>query len=63
VQTVTVSEGGKLVFRLEGDISLSQDPAFTFGLVPDGSSPVNVRVEDSKKTVFERSFPLGQQAG
>jgi sulfur-oxidizing protein SoxY len=61
VQTVTVTEGGKLVFRLDGDISLSQDPAFTFGLIPQGNAPVDVRVEDSKKTVFEKSFPLDQR--
>jgi sulfur-oxidizing protein SoxY len=58
VQTVTVTEGGKLVFRLDGDISLSQDPAFTFGLIPQANAPVDVRVEDSKKTIFEKSFPL-----
>ncbi len=58
VQTVTVTEGGQLVFRLDGDISLSQDPAFTFGLIPQGNAPVDVHVEDSKRTIFEKSFPL-----
>jgi sulfur-oxidizing protein SoxY len=58
VQSVTVTEAGKLVFRLDGDISLSQDPAFTFGIIPQGNAPIDVRVEDSKKTVFQRSFPL-----
>jgi hypothetical protein len=42
---------------------LSQDPAFTFGIIPQGNAPIDVRVEDSKKTVFQRSFPLETQAG
>ncbi len=58
VQTVRVSEGGKGIFTMEGDISLSEDPAITFGFHPAGNAPLDVEVDDSAKSVFKQSFPL-----
>jgi sulfur-oxidizing protein SoxY len=58
IQTVRVTYNDRLVFDLDTDISLSEDPAFTFDIVPDRPGTLAVHVEDSKKTVFERSFPL-----
>ena len=60
VQTVTVSEGGQLIFKMDGDISMSEDPAITFGFHPTGA-PVDVEVDDSAHAVFKHSFPLTTQ--
>jgi sulfur-oxidizing protein SoxY len=58
VQTVRVTEGGRTVFTMEGDISLAEDPAISFGFHPAGNAPLDVEVDDSAKTVFRQSFPL-----
>ena len=58
VQTVSVTEGGQTVFTMEGDISLSEDPAISFEFRPSGSAPLDVQVGDSAKAVFHQSFPL-----
>ena len=56
VQDVKVSTGDKAVFTLDADISLSEDPAITFGFLPDG--PVSVVVVDSTQAVFKQSFDV-----
>ncbi|MBV8702646.1 MAG: quinoprotein dehydrogenase-associated SoxYZ-like carrier [Acetobacteraceae bacterium] len=58
IQTVRVSYGPKLVFDLDSDISLSEDPAITFGLLPEGAGPLRVEVDDSAKAVFKKEFAL-----
>ena len=62
VQTVRVSEGDKLVFTMEGDISLAEDPAIGFAFHPSGNAPLDVEVDDSAKAVFKQSFPLESHA-
>jgi len=57
VQNVVVSQGGQLIFRMDGDISLSQDPAITFGFRPVAGEAVDVEVDDSAHAVFKQSFP------
>ncbi len=56
VQDIKVSEKGVLIFDLESDISLSEDPAITFGYVPQGTAPLDVEMHDSTNAVFKRSF-------
>lgn len=62
IQTVTVRYGDSLVFSLDSDISLSEDPAIGFGFVPSGPGQLNVKVEDSKQTVWTHSFDIPPQA-
>jgi sulfur-oxidizing protein SoxY len=62
VQNVVVSQAGQLIFRMDGDISLSQDPAITFGFHPVAGAAVNVEVDDSAHAVFKQSFPTGTGA-
>jgi len=62
VQSVSVSEGGKSIFTMEGDISLAEDPAITFSFRPNGLAPLDVQVNDSAKAVFKQSFPLETHA-
>ena len=58
IQTVTVTTGGKQVFELDSDISLSEDPAITFGIVPQGTSPIDVDIRDSTNAEFKHQFDL-----
>lgn len=58
IQDVRVTQGGVSVLDFEGDISLSEDPAITFGFVPQGAEPLQVVVKDSSRAVFQQSFPL-----
>jgi sulfur-oxidizing protein SoxY len=62
VQTVTISQAGARVLTLDGDISLSEDPAITFSFRPASSAPLDVEVDDSAKAVFRQSFPITQRA-
>jgi sulfur-oxidizing protein SoxY len=62
IRTITVSQGGERVFSMDGDISLSQDPAITFRFHPNGAAKLDVEVDDSAKAVFRQSFEVGQHA-
>jgi sulfur-oxidizing protein SoxY len=59
IQDVKVTQGDALVFDLEADISLSEDPAITFGAT--GKAPLTVEVHDSAKATFKQSFELPQK--
>ena len=61
VRTVKVSYGTTPVLEVEGDIALSEDPAISFGFVPQGAEPLHVVVKDSARAVFQQSFPLVRQ--
>ena len=58
IQTISVRDGDRLVFAMDADISLSEDPAISFGFVPDGPASLSVEVHDSSDAVFQQSFPL-----
>ena len=61
IQDIKVSLGQDLVFAMDADISLSEDPAITFGFVPRGSGPMEVEVRDSKGSIFQHAFDLRSQ--
>jgi sulfur-oxidizing protein SoxY len=61
VKTVDVTVNGEKVLTLEGDISLSTDPAIGFRFVPragDLPGTLKVTVRDSDDAVFEHSFDV-----
>jgi len=58
IQNVTVTYGGTLVFSVDADISMSEDPAITFGLRLNGDGPLHVEVKDSAKGHNRRDFAL-----
>ena len=58
IENITVTEGGRLVFSLDSDISLSSNPAITFGFMPLKGMPLKVVVKDSTHAVFRHSFPV-----
>lgn len=56
VREVQVKQGAKLIFAMEGGISISEDPTFRFSFTPS-AEPVSVRAEDTDGKVFARTFP------
>ena len=61
INAVDVSYGGAQVFHLDSDISMSTDPAITFGFVPHGHGELNVVVRDSTGAVFDKAFEIPAQ--
>jgi sulfur-oxidizing protein SoxY len=58
VETVSVSQGARPLFRMEGGISISEDPTFRFSFEPNGE-PVTVEAQDTEKQLFRQRFPGG----
>lgn len=54
VQNVTITHDGKPVLAIEGNISLSENPAFDFWLKPKTQGVLRVNAEDSNGRKFER---------
>jgi len=54
VQTVNITHDGKPVLTIEGNISLSENPAFDFWLKPKTAGVLRVNAEDSNGRKFER---------
>jgi sulfur-oxidizing protein SoxY len=61
MQTLDVTYNGQLVFRLESDIAISEDPSFNFSVRPsDPTGPGVIRAEalDSSQRHFGQSWPV-----
>lgn len=61
MQTLDVTYNGQPVFRLESDISISEDPAFNFDIRPtDPTAPAVIKAEilDSSQRRFTQSWPV-----
>src|SRR5215472_653212 len=61
IQTLDVTYNGQSVFRLESDISISEDPTFNFGFRPsDPAVPGVLKAEvlDSSQRHFSQSWPV-----
>lgn len=59
VTRIAVRWNDRPLLDIETDISLSEDPAITFALRPDGPGTLSVAVDDVKARHFEQSWPLG----
>jgi sulfur-oxidizing protein SoxY len=55
VQTLSVSQGAKLLFSMDGGISVSEDPTFRFSYHPNGQA-VTVEAKDTEGNVFKQNF-------
>jgi sulfur-oxidizing protein SoxY len=55
VQTLSVKQGDKTLFSMEGGISVSEDPTFRFSYHADGQ-PVTVEAKDTDGNSFKKSF-------
>ena len=58
INKIEVKSGDRLVFDLESDISMSSDPAITFGLSAEAGPKLDVDVKDSARAEFQKSFEL-----
>jgi sulfur-oxidizing protein SoxY len=52
VQELEVKRGGELVFRMEGGISISENPNFRFTFAPAGDDTIEVTAKDTDGRVF-----------
>ena len=61
VSELEVYQGDERLFRMEGGISISEDPVFRFAYTPNGASEFRVIAKDTDGNVFEQSFPIGSE--
>ena len=54
VQTVTITHAGKEILSIDGNISLSENPAIRFWLTPAAQGPLQVKATDSDGRAFEK---------
>ena len=62
VRDVTVSRGDGLLFRMEGGISISENPSFRFSYDGGGREPISGEAVDTETHVFRETWP-GPDAG
>ena len=62
VREIHVSYDDRPIMRVEGDISLSENPSIHFSFVPEGPGELSVRVVDSEEQEFSAGMPLGGAA-
>jgi sulfur-oxidizing protein SoxY len=58
IRTLDVSYSGAQVLHVESDISMSEDPAITFGFVPRSKGTLEVKVVDSTDAHFSQTFDV-----
>ena len=58
LRTLDVSYGGEQVLHVESDISMSENPAITFGFVPRSKGMLEVKAVDSTDAHFAQSFEV-----
>jgi sulfur-oxidizing protein SoxY len=56
IETLSVRQGDRTLFTMEGGISISEDPTFRFSYVPS-DEPVTVEAKDTEGRVFKQTFP------
>ena len=56
IQKLDVTSGGRLVFTLDGDISIASNPVINFALAPDAKGPIKVVAVDNQQSRWEHSF-------
>lgn len=58
IDHLEVRQGTRLVFSVEGGISISEDPNFRFDYRPNGGSEIYVEAKDTDGKVFQKAWPL-----
>ncbi len=59
VTKVEISYAGQPVLGIDGDISIAENPAFTFDFVPTSPGPITVEATDSQGRHFAQSWSVG----
>ena len=57
VDTIEVHHGNQLVMKLEGGISLSENPNLRFHYTSTGQDQITVKATDNEDGSFTRSWP------
>lgn len=60
VREIEVKRGDSLIFKMEGGISLSENPSFRFAYRKEGSGDLSLTAEDTKQNVFQQSWPAAR---
>ncbi|MEM7505206.1 MAG: quinoprotein dehydrogenase-associated SoxYZ-like carrier [Pseudomonadota bacterium] len=58
IDDLEVTQGDQMLFRMEGGISISEDPAIRFHFTPNGAGPIRVRAHDTDGNEYIREFPV-----
>lgn len=58
VHQLSVSQGDRLIFSMEGGISISEDPNFRFDYTQDGTGEIRVEAVDTDGKQFRDQWPL-----
>ena len=58
VDKIVVKLGDELVLRVEGGISLSEDPNIRFHFIPNGTEEINVEATDIDGYRFSGTWPI-----
>ncbi len=59
IDGVEIWQGDALVFRMEGGISLSEDPVFRFSYAPNGAKTLRVKAHDNLGGTYGGEWPIG----
>ncbi len=63
VKRIEASYRGQVLFSVDTDISISEDPSVRFSFVPDAPGELTVQVMDSRGRAFEQRFPVAAGGG
>jgi sulfur-oxidizing protein SoxY len=63
VNEMNLWQGDKLMFSMEGGISISEDPNFRFDFRPNGAGMFRVEAKDTDGKVYRREWPAGTTEG
>ncbi|OWU75069.1 hypothetical protein ATO3_09085 [Marinibacterium profundimaris] len=58
VDRIAIYQGDDLLLKMEGGISLSEDPSLRFRFTPSGEGPLRVEAGDTDGADFDGLFPL-----
>lgn len=58
ISELEVFQGEDRLFRMEGGISISEDPVFRFSYSANGADAFRVRATDTDGSIYERNFPV-----
>ncbi|UMY15647.1 quinoprotein dehydrogenase-associated SoxYZ-like carrier [Methylobacterium organophilum] len=56
INKLDVSYGDKLIFHLDGDISIASNPVINFAFLPEGKGPIKVVASDNQDGHWEQTF-------
>ena len=61
IDTIEVFQGEDMLWKMEGGISISENPVFRFSYDDNGTTDLRVRATDTEGNVFEQTLPKDAQ--